>query len=49
VAVGDEWEPLHATIEGWVESLALAHHAALWARQVTTLVGDDVDGIVLNG
>ncbi|MFE3791103.1 hypothetical protein [Streptomyces goshikiensis] len=46
---GDEWAPLHATIEGWVESLALAHHASMWARQVTKLVGDDVDGIDLNG
>lgn len=22
--------PLHTSVEGWVESLALAHHAALW-------------------
>ncbi|WP_369254524.1 hypothetical protein [Streptomyces sp. R35] len=45
----DRWAPLHATIEGWVESLALAHHASMWAKQVTKLVGDDVDGIELNG
>ncbi|MFB7935503.1 hypothetical protein [Streptomyces sp. NPDC056049] len=32
-----------------MESLALAHHASMWARQVTKLVGDDVDGIELNG
>ncbi|MFZ4278131.1 hypothetical protein ACOZFM_36105 [Streptomyces arboris] len=43
------WVPLHATIEGWVESIALAHHASKWAKQVTKLVGDDVDGIELNG
>ncbi|WP_334663908.1 hypothetical protein [Streptomyces cyaneofuscatus] len=43
------WAPLHATVEGWVESLALAHHASTWAEQVTKLVGDDVDGIELNG
>lgn len=32
-----------------MESLALAHHASLWAEQVTRLVGDDVDGIELDG
>ncbi|MGK3094950.1 hypothetical protein ACG93S_34625 [Streptomyces sp. WAC01490] len=32
-----------------MESLALAHHASTWAEQVTKLVGDDVDGIELNG
>ncbi len=45
----ERWAPLHATIEGWVESLALVHHASMWAKQVTKLVGDDVDGIELNG
>ncbi|MFJ5936042.1 hypothetical protein [Streptomyces sp. NPDC093071] len=44
-----KWAPLHATVEGWVESLALAHHASMWARQVTKLVGDDADGIDLTG
>ncbi|MFJ3901061.1 hypothetical protein [Streptomyces sp. NPDC090025] len=48
-AEGGKWVPLHATIEGWVESLALAHEASLGARQVTRLVGDDVDGLDLNG
>ncbi|MGW4734434.1 hypothetical protein ACWEQC_35630 [Streptomyces shenzhenensis] len=46
---GDRWAPLHATVEGWVESLALAHHASMWAKRVTKLVGDDVDVIELNG
>ncbi|WP_323379763.1 hypothetical protein [Streptomyces alkaliphilus] len=41
--------PLHATVEGWVESLALAHHAFLCAKQVTRIVGDEVDGIDANG
>ncbi|MFI8100602.1 hypothetical protein [Streptomyces sp. NPDC086023] len=45
---GYEWAPLHATVEGWVESLALAHHASLGAKQITRLVGDDVDGIDLS-
>ncbi|MFF5450199.1 hypothetical protein ACFY40_02990 [Streptomyces sp. NPDC012950] len=44
-----KWAPLHATVEGWVESLALAHHASKWARQVTKLVGDDAGGIDLTG
>ncbi|MET8825265.1 hypothetical protein ABZX40_35810 [Streptomyces sp. NPDC004610] len=45
----ERWVPLHASIEGWVESLALAHHASSWARQVTKLVGDEVDGIEWDG
>ncbi|MEU8803197.1 hypothetical protein [Spirillospora sp. NPDC048819] len=44
-----KWAPLHATVEGWVESLALADHAFRWAKQITRLVGDDVDGIELDG
>lgn len=43
------WAPLHATVEGWVESLALAHHASMWARRVTKLVGDEVDDIEWDG
>ncbi|MBE3204135.1 MULTISPECIES: hypothetical protein [Parafrankia] len=43
------WAPLHATVEGWVESLALAHHVSMCAKQVTRLVGDDVNGIELDG
>ncbi|MFF4402151.1 hypothetical protein [Streptomyces sp. NPDC001480] len=42
------WVPLHTTVEGWVESLALAHHAAMWAKQVTKATGDDVDRIALD-
>ncbi|WP_017590114.1 hypothetical protein [Nocardiopsis ganjiahuensis] len=44
----DRWTPLHAAIEGWVESLALAHHAATTAKQITKLVGDAVDDIALD-
>ncbi|MEV7929074.1 hypothetical protein [Kitasatospora sp. NPDC088779] len=43
------WAPLHATVEGWVESLALTHHASMWAKQITKVTGHDVDGIVLDG
>ena len=45
----EDWVPLHATIEGWVESVALEYHASLWATQITKIVGDDVDGIGLDG
>jgi hypothetical protein len=44
-----QWVPLHSTVEGWVESLALAHHASVWAEKIVTVSGDDVDGIVLDG
>ncbi|WP_406290598.1 hypothetical protein [Streptomyces sp. NBC_00209] len=44
-----QWVPLHATVEGWVESLALTDHASMWATQIIKLTGDDVDGIVLAG
>lgn len=30
----DKWVPLHATVEGWVESLALTHHASTCAKQI---------------
>lgn len=44
----ERWAPLHETVEGWVESLALAHHAAMWAKQITKVTGDDVDRIALD-
>lgn len=46
---GERWAPLHSTIEGWVESVALAHHAALWAKTVTKVTGADVEAIRLDG
>jgi hypothetical protein len=45
----DRWAPLHATVEGWVESVALAYHASQWARRITTLTGDDVDAVERDG
>ncbi|WP_097245987.1 hypothetical protein [Nocardia amikacinitolerans] len=39
----DQWVPLHASIEGWIESVALAHHASTRARQITTIRGDAID------
>ncbi|MEU1517216.1 hypothetical protein ABZ490_34550 [Streptomyces sp. NPDC005811] len=42
-----QWTPLHATVEGWVESLALAYHASMWAKQITKVTGNDVDSIPL--
>jgi hypothetical protein len=44
----ERWAPLHATVEGWVESLALAHHASSWAKQITKVVGADVDHLSLD-
>lgn len=46
---GDSWVPLHASVEGWVESLALARHASFWAKQVTRLHGDEVEALSLDG
>lgn len=46
---GRRWVPLHASVDGWVESVALARHAAFWARQVTKLTGDEVDALDLAG
>ncbi|MEV5944812.1 hypothetical protein [Streptomyces sp. NPDC051994] len=43
------WVPLHASIEGWVEALALADHARRNARTTTTLTGDAVDDLELDG
>ncbi|WP_069162569.1 hypothetical protein [Nocardia altamirensis] len=40
---GDRWVPLHASIEGWIESLALADHAACNAKQINTIRGDEID------
>ncbi|WP_371598279.1 hypothetical protein [Streptomyces sp. NBC_00564] len=45
----ERWTPLHAGIEGRVESLALAHHVARWAKSITKLVGDAVDTLDLEG
>jgi hypothetical protein len=40
---GDLWVPMHATVEGWVESLALTHHAADTATRLTGDEGERVD------
>ncbi|WP_405991226.1 hypothetical protein [Streptomyces sp. NBC_00986] len=40
--------PLHATVEGWVESVALTYHASMWAKHITKATGDDVDRIALD-
>jgi hypothetical protein len=45
---GDRWTPLHSTIEGWVESVALAHHASTWAKTITKVTGQDVDALQLD-
>ncbi|MEE1735034.1 hypothetical protein PUR49_00410 [Streptomyces sp. BE147] len=43
------WAPLHASVEGWVEALALANRARRCARTTTTLTGDEVDILDLDG
>ncbi|KJK44698.1 hypothetical protein [Streptomyces sp. NRRL F-4428] len=45
----DHWTPLHASTEGWVEALALAHHAGHWATTVTKIKGDAVEELDLDG
>ena len=44
----DRWTPLHQTVEGWVEAVALAHHASTWAKQITKVTGDEVDALTLD-
>ncbi|MFG2340948.1 hypothetical protein [Streptomyces yangpuensis] len=43
------WTPLHASTDGWVESLALAAHARRWARTVTRIKGRAVESMDLGG
>ncbi|WP_328940776.1 hypothetical protein OG259_03220 [Streptomyces sp. NBC_00250] len=43
------WTPLHASTDGWVESLALASHAGRWARTVTRIRGEAVESLDLGG
>ncbi|WP_395292872.1 hypothetical protein ACF9IK_04130 [Kitasatospora hibisci] len=43
----ERWVALHASVEGWVESVALAHHAAMWAKRITKVAGADVDALQL--
>ncbi|MFB9450132.1 hypothetical protein Dvina_28255 [Dactylosporangium vinaceum] len=40
---------LHDSIEGWIESVALAHEVAGRARQITTLTGPEADAVALAG
>ncbi|GGS74069.1 hypothetical protein GCM10010222_13820 [Streptomyces tanashiensis] len=46
---GYQWTPLHASTDGWVESLALAAHARRWAGTVTRVTGKAVDSLDLAG
>ncbi len=45
---GARWVPLHASIEGWIESVALAYHASNRAEQITTIRGEAVDMLALH-
>jgi hypothetical protein len=46
---GHQWTPLHASTDGWVESLALAAHARRWATTVTRLTGKAAAALDLGG
>lgn len=46
---GDTWVPLHATIEGWIESLALAYAARSMTGTVTKVSGSAVADLDLAG
>lgn len=41
------WTPLHASVDGWVESVALTYHARMWSSRMTRVTGDDVDALPL--
>lgn len=43
------WTPLHASTDGWAESLALAAHARRWAKTVTRVTGRAVESLDLRG
>lgn len=45
--LGTRWVPLHASVEGWVESVALAHQARLRASSTVTIRGEAVSDIDL--
>ncbi|MFB7420698.1 hypothetical protein ACFC18_38875 [Streptomyces sp. NPDC056121] len=45
----NRWTPLHASTDGWVESLALAAHARRWAKTLTRLEGEGVESLDLGG
>jgi hypothetical protein len=41
--------PLHASVEGWIESVALEYVARRWAPNIRTIEGTAVDDISLTG
>ncbi|MEV8286142.1 hypothetical protein [Streptomyces niveus] len=43
------WVSLHGSIAGWVESMALADHARRCARTITTVTGEAVEALQLDG
>ncbi|WP_431038871.1 hypothetical protein ACQYWQ_29565 [Streptomyces sp. P6-2-1] len=44
----ERWAPLHASVDGWVEALALAQHAAAHAKRITRFTGDEAEGVALD-
>ncbi len=43
---GYPWVPLHASIDGWVESLALLYAARNTAAQVRRVAGEEADRLI---
>ncbi|MFF9979492.1 hypothetical protein [Streptomyces erythrochromogenes] len=43
------WVPLHGSVEGWVESIALAYHAFRWATAINVASGEAVEELQLEG
>ncbi|MFF1691277.1 MULTISPECIES: hypothetical protein [unclassified Streptomyces] len=43
------WTPLHASTDGWAESLALAAYARRWAKTVTRITGKAAEALDLGG
>ncbi|GIJ43990.1 hypothetical protein Val02_08760 [Virgisporangium aliadipatigenens] len=47
--LADRWVPLHESVEGWIESLALTYHATAWARRITKVTGATPEEFGLDG
>lgn len=49
IHMSGRWAQLHASIEGWIEALSLAHHAASHASSIRILRGPAADDLDLTG
>ncbi|WP_216897411.1 hypothetical protein [Nocardia alni] len=46
---GDRFHPVHASVAGWIEAVALSYFAAAAATRITQLTGAEVDQVSLDG